>query len=196
MFVLSLVKNVEVPESCDICRRLCDRYYSLEGINKYYLPEEERKYCMVICCDCIGKKWHDRNGYIKYDKYPTTIDKNVMLIPIKHYNLCHVCHTNGYDHISIFIHGVDRYTFVCKSCIHNSLNKCMYRIMNDCDHPREMLETINSYTGHIKHQNIFDYLNDNEKNKIMCERSNIKNLLELPSILCDIVISYYCIFER
>jgi hypothetical protein len=81
---------------------------------------------------------------------------------------------------------------VCRTCLRKRLDEVVCKIMpglRTCD----LMETL---CYHSTPQNCFSYLSDSEKNKIACDRPQIKNLIGLPDVLSDIVLSYYWIFEQ
>jgi hypothetical protein len=189
MIYLVYIKYHTSLVCCNMCNRSC--------VSIYYIQYDCDNRVYHICDNCYDMKWQ----YKKYNGLPTPINKNALLLPLAWCRCCDVCSSaenvyRGWLRYSsscskiIFATCIEHNFNVCRTCLSNQLTKVMHKILPE-RRTRELMETLHEHTTQ---QDYFSYLNYSEQNMIKQEHTTIKKLIDLPNVLCDIVLSYYWIF--
>jgi hypothetical protein len=190
MFIIALAESYDYCYDCNICGISCYRYYLIKL--------SAHSVVLCLCLYCYDTKWHNfYTGCQRHEVFPARItDKKILLVPINETWRCESCLLLEMPVSKLIISSIHcEYYYVCHLCMCNFIEKVLHKI-NCRNHTRELYETVDLYIGHAEHQKYFDYLNEEEKNKIMCERSLIKKTIDLPNVLSNIVLSYHWIFEQ
>lgn len=173
--------NMDTIRSCEQCQRYMPIYYDIRNIDNK-LVVRVCKQCLADT-DCVISQPHQINNLF------------LIFYPKPHKYFPIYCGTCGLLDTHSTIYTAHKKTSVCGNCICGNFAKTIERFY-DRDRSRELVETLYYRYDITNCQKYFSLVNFAERIKINDERNTLKKYIRLPKELCNIVLSYFWIFEH